>query len=104
MLTALVAAIVVLGRYACVAQANVTASSPSENSWLDGSQKAEIDRLFARPPNSPGYAVAVIKDGAFALAHGYGLANLDDGIPITPRRLFIWRRCRSSLQPLPLRC
>ena len=56
--------------------------------WLNASQRAEIDRLFVRPPASPGYAVAVIKDGNFALSRGYGLANLDDGIPITPETSF----------------
>ena len=56
--------------------------------WLNASQRAEIDRLFVRPPASPGYAVAVIKDGDFALSRGYGLANLDDGVPITPDTSF----------------
>ncbi len=63
-------------------------SEHSGSSWLNASQKAEIDGLFARPPASPGYAVAVIKDGDFALSRGYGLANLDDGIPITPETAF----------------
>ena len=56
--------------------------------WLNASQRAEIDRLFVRPPASPGYAVAVVKDGNFALSRGYGLANLDDSIPITPETSF----------------
>ena len=60
----------------------------SGSSWLNASQQADIDGLFARPPASPGYAVAVIKDGDFALSRGYGLANLDDGIPITPETSF----------------
>jgi CubicO group peptidase (beta-lactamase class C family) len=51
--------------------------------WLDPVQESAIDRLFLPPPNSPGYAVALIKDDEFAFAKGYGLANLDDGIPIT---------------------
>jgi CubicO group peptidase (beta-lactamase class C family) len=92
-LTAIVSAtflatIVFLSRQTCVAQEVVKSSSKSENSWLDGSQQAAIDRLFARPPHSPGYAVAIIQDGTFALAKGYGLANLDDGIPITPESSF----------------
>ena len=57
-------------------------------SWLNASQQAEVDRLFHRPPNSPGYAVAVIKDGDFVLARGYGLADLDNGISITPGTAF----------------
>jgi CubicO group peptidase (beta-lactamase class C family) len=58
------------------------------NSWLDGLQQGEIDNLFARLPNSPGYAVSIIQDGKFAFAKGYGLANLDDDIPITPETSF----------------
>ena len=60
----------------------------SGGSWLNALQQAEIDGLFARPPASPGYAVAVIKDGDFALSRGYGLANLDDSIPITSETSF----------------
>jgi CubicO group peptidase (beta-lactamase class C family) len=82
------AAIVFLGRQSWVAQEVSATSSPSEHSWLDGSQQAAIDRLFARPPDSPGYALAIIQDGTFAWAKGYGLANLDDGIPITPETSF----------------
>lgn len=65
-----------------------TSAAQSGSSWLNASQQAEIDGLFARPPASPGYAVAVIKDGDFALSRGYGLANLDDSIPITPETSF----------------
>ena len=65
-----------------------SASPRSEASWLSAAQRAEIDRLFARPPKSPGYAVAMIKDGEFALRKGFGLANPDDGIPITPETSF----------------
>jgi CubicO group peptidase (beta-lactamase class C family) len=71
------------------AQNRAPASSEhSGSSWLNASQPAEIDGLFARPPASPGYAVAVIKDGVFALSRSYGLANLDDSIPITPETAF----------------
>lgn len=58
------------------------------NSWLDAQQKARIDELFAPLPGSPGYAVAIIKDSEFAFSRGYGLANLDDAIPITPETSF----------------
>jgi CubicO group peptidase (beta-lactamase class C family) len=65
-----------------------TPADPHPQSWLDGAQRATIDRLFAQPPGSPGYAVGLIKDGHFAFAHGYGLANLDDDIPIKPQTSF----------------
>jgi len=84
---ALLVAVVLAGGGICVAQ-DLGAPSQTGNSWLDDSQQGEIDRLFARPPNSPGYAVAIIHDGQIALAKGYGLANLDDDIPITPETSF----------------
>ena len=59
------------------------ASAQTPGPWLDSVQKSAINRLFAAPRNSPGYAVALIKDDEFVFAQGYGLANLDDGIPIT---------------------
>ncbi len=71
--------------------AQKTSASISErhgNSWLNTAQQSEIDRLFVRPPNAPGYAVAVIKDGTVALAKGYGLADLDDGVTITRETSF----------------
>lgn len=72
----------------CVAQEAQSTSFRAKTPWFTASEQAEIDRLFARPPNSPGYAVAIIRDGTFALAKGYGLANLDDEIPITPETSF----------------
>jgi CubicO group peptidase (beta-lactamase class C family) len=51
--------------------------------WLDPAQESAIDRIFSLPPNSPGYAVGLIKNDEFVFAKGYGLANLDDSIPIT---------------------
>jgi CubicO group peptidase (beta-lactamase class C family) len=56
--------------------------------WLEAVQESAIDQLFSRPPDSPGYAVAFIKDGEFVFVKGYGLANLDDNIPITPETSF----------------
>lgn len=44
----------------------------------------KIDALFARwdRPDSPGLAVGVIRDGELAYQRGYGMADLDHGIPI----------------------
>jgi CubicO group peptidase (beta-lactamase class C family) len=50
----------------------------------------QIDALFtrfnARP--SPGLAIAVVRDGKVLLRKGYGLANLEDRVPITPSTVF----------------
>jgi CubicO group peptidase (beta-lactamase class C family) len=44
---------------------------------------AAVDRLFtAVRPDGPGCALAVAQDGAVVLARGYGLADVEHGVPI----------------------
>jgi len=52
--------------------------------------EARVDQLFNawNRPDSPGAAVVVVKDGAVVYLRGYGCANLDYGIPITPQTVF----------------
>ncbi len=49
-----------------------------------------IDTIFARwdRPGSPGCALGVIRDGKFVYERGYGEANLDYGIPNSPRMVY----------------
>lgn len=49
-----------------------------------------IDALFAEwdRPDSPGCALGVIRDGRFIYRRGYGMANLEDGLPITSESVF----------------
>jgi CubicO group peptidase (beta-lactamase class C family) len=51
---------------------------------------AGVDAIFASwdLPGSPGCALAVAQDGALMYSHGYGYANLDYDIPVTPRTVF----------------
>ena len=51
---------------------------------------AKVDRLFAQwdRKDSPGAAIVVVKDGAVVYQHGYGYANLEHRIPITPQTRF----------------
>ncbi len=51
---------------------------------------AKVDRLFAPwdRPDTPGYAVGVIRDGRFLHKRGYGSANLEAEAPITPQTTF----------------
>lgn len=51
---------------------------------------AQVDALMApwAASGSPGCAVGVVQDGMLVHARGYGLANLDHGIPITPQTAF----------------
>lgn len=52
--------------------------------------EAKVDELFAEwsKPDSPGAALAVVKDGEIVYKHGYGVANLEYDIPITTTTLF----------------
>ena len=49
-----------------------------------------VDKIFAQwdRSDSPGCAVAVIKDGVVLYKRGYGVADLDHGITITPETVF----------------
>ncbi|MCH9004272.1 MAG: beta-lactamase family protein [Proteobacteria bacterium] len=55
-----------------------------------GDDNALVDAVFASwdVPGSPGCAVAVAQDGALVYSRGYGYANLDYDIPITPQTVF----------------
>jgi len=50
----------------------------------------KVDRIFAgwNTTSSPGCALAVVKDGRIVYEHGYGMANLELGIAITPQSVF----------------
>ena len=51
---------------------------------------SQVDSLFARwdNPNSAGAAIAIISDGEVLYKKGYGMANLDHGIPNTPSTIY----------------
>jgi CubicO group peptidase (beta-lactamase class C family) len=55
-----------------------------------GEDIAVVDAAFASwdSPGSPGCALAVAQDGALVYSRGYGYANLDYDIPITPQTVF----------------
>ncbi|HXQ39355.1 MAG TPA: serine hydrolase domain-containing protein, partial [Anaerolineales bacterium] len=49
-----------------------------------------VDALFTQwdRTESPGCVLAVIKDGEFIHKRGYGMADLERGVPITPESIF----------------
>ena len=53
-------------------------------------QNARVDSIFAQydRPDSPGCAVGVFRNGQMAYSHGYGMANLELGVPISPEHVF----------------
>jgi CubicO group peptidase (beta-lactamase class C family) len=66
------------------------ASPPPPPSSAVKETTAKIDKLFAEwdKPTSPGAALAVIRDGAIVYKKGYGMAKLEDGIAMTPDKIF----------------
>ena len=50
----------------------------------------EMDRMLATvfPTNAPGAAVLIVQDGAVRLRKGYGLADLELGVPMDPSNVF----------------
>jgi CubicO group peptidase (beta-lactamase class C family) len=55
-----------------------------------GAIAATVDALFAEwaRPDSPGCAVAVVREDRILHAKGYGMADLEHDVPITPRTVF----------------
>lgn len=54
------------------------------------SHSAQVDRLFARwdKKDTPGAAIAIVKDGKIVYKKGYGIANLEYDIPVSPSSIF----------------
>jgi CubicO group peptidase (beta-lactamase class C family) len=63
----------------------VTSSSVIADELTD-----KVDTLFEKLDSTvtPGAALAIIKDGRIIYARGYGMANLDLGVPLTSKSVF----------------
>ena len=70
--------------------ASLTCHAQEERAARSAPVTEKVDALFAQwdKPDSPGCALAVIKDGQVIYKRGYGSANLDYGIPISSRSVF----------------
>ena len=77
---------VVLAAAATVAACVSTAAQDAR----DASIAARVDQVFAEfaKPGSPGCALGVYRDGRTIYAKGYGLANLEENVSITPQAVF----------------
>ncbi len=65
--------------------ASVSAQAPASPSLT-----SQVDEIFSSfTPDGPGCAVAVYQNAKVVLAKGYGSANLEYGVPITPSTPFI---------------
>jgi CubicO group peptidase (beta-lactamase class C family) len=57
---------------------------------LTPTEISKIDEVFSdyAKPDSPGCALGIYRNGSIAYAHGYGMASLELGVPITPQTVF----------------
>jgi CubicO group peptidase (beta-lactamase class C family) len=62
----------------------------ANGSRADEKKTAAVDEVFAdlTKPGSPGCALGVYRDGKIIYANGYGLANLEQNVAITPQSVF----------------
>jgi CubicO group peptidase (beta-lactamase class C family) len=83
--------VLAIRRALIVAPLAFAAPTPShaQGSASDSLTRA-IDQVFARfTPSTPGCAVAVYQNGKVRFAKGYGAANIEYAVPITPETPFI---------------
>jgi CubicO group peptidase (beta-lactamase class C family) len=71
-----------------IASALLTLSAAAEVRQLDPSliERVALEELHAT--NTPGAAVAVVLGDQVVFSHGYGVASVDNGAPLTPDMLF----------------
>lgn len=64
-------------------------SAPAQGQQLARAESAEsrVDKLFAQfdKKDSPGCALAVVRDGRVVYKRGYGVADLEHDVPMTPQ-------------------
>ena len=70
--------------------ASSTACKNNISRYDNEARAAKVDKLFSSwdKPESPGASLVVIKDGEVVYKRGYGSANLEYDIPITPSTVF----------------
>ena len=79
-----------LMRSGVVATGILLISSLAHVQTLSPDVTTKVDKIFAQwdKPDSPGCALGVYKDGQIVYKRGYGMANLNDDVPITPATVF----------------
>ncbi|MFQ5705213.1 MAG: serine hydrolase domain-containing protein [Gemmatimonadales bacterium] len=63
---------------------------PWGNAVAQSDITAKVDAVFAEwdKPTSPGCAVGVVRDGSIIYEHGYGMADLENSVRISPETVF----------------
>jgi CubicO group peptidase (beta-lactamase class C family) len=67
-----------------------TGFAQSKPQLLPPDVAARVDGVFEKwdKPNTPGCALGVYKDGRIVYKRGYGMADLNNDVPITPGTVF----------------
>lgn len=75
---------------AVILSAPLLSRSASAQAALPAPVALRVDSVFAMytRPLSPGCALGVVHDGQLIYAKGYGMANLEHNVPITPSSIF----------------
>ncbi len=68
---------------------STTTPTQAQHWTLSAEVQTQVDEVFAFVDrDAPGCALGVIRDGKLAYGRGYGLANMDWGVPITTSTVF----------------
>lgn len=80
---------IIIGLIALLKITNCFGQTTSDKN-LSIQSKTKIDKIFTEFDNkkSPGYAIGILKENQVLYTKGYGSANLDYEIPITPNSSF----------------
>jgi YD repeat-containing protein len=78
------------GLVSCVLVSLAASTAGAVPPAISSEQKTRVDRIFSEldRTTSPGCALGVIRDGVFVYERGYGMANLELGVPISPSTVF----------------
>jgi len=77
-------------RIPAVVALTILLAAAGANAQITAGEKAEVDKLFDtwNKDDSPGAAVGVIRDGKLIYSKGYGMADLEHDVPLTPDSVF----------------
>jgi CubicO group peptidase (beta-lactamase class C family) len=77
---------ILIGFLACA----LALTGPGVAGGADEKKSAAVDEVFADlvKPGSPGCALGVYREGKIIYSKGYGLANLEESVAITPQSVF----------------
>src|SRR5258708_28205946 len=76
-------------------------SAPRAMAANDPAETKKVDEVFAdvAKPGSPGCALAVARGGKIIFEKGYGLANIEESVAITPQAVFDNRSTSKQFTP-----